>query len=179
VEIREAEKLMARLYKIPEKWWIGGNHEERFLRFIADKAQALGLIPGMDFQTIFGLGEFGFQWKDYGEYINLGKLMVTHGFIVRSHAGYSAKAHFERLGTSVLIGHTHRMGSYFKTTKKGIHVVYENGCLCKLNPEYVQYPDWQQGFSVVHVETNGFFHVQHIPIINRQTFFYGKDKWGR
>jgi UDP-2,3-diacylglucosamine pyrophosphatase LpxH len=179
VEIRQVGELLAHFKDIPEKHFLGGNHEDRFYRHIADKAPALGLIPGLDFQTIFGLGEYGFNWKDYGGSINLGRLSVTHGFLVRTQSAYSAKAHFERTGSSLLIGHTHRFGSYFKTNSGGTHVVYENGCLCRLDPEYVQHPDWQQGFSVVHVDKSGFFHVQHIPIIGRRVFYYGKDRWER
>ena len=72
-----------------------------------------------------------------------------------------------------MIGHTHRLGIYYRRNRGGVHAAYENGCLCSLEPEYAQYPDWQQGFSVVHVDKGGFFNVQQIPIIGRKTFLYG------
>ena len=58
-------------------------------------------------------------------------------------------------------------------------MAYENGCLCRLDPKYVQFPDWQQGFSVVHVDEGGFFNVQQIPILNRRCFFYGGTLVGK
>ena len=58
-----------------------------------------------------------------------------------------------------------------QTLKELIHQ-----CLCRLDPEYAQDPDWQQGFSVVHVEDNGFYHVQQIPILKQSMFFYGREK---
>ena len=177
-EINGAQKLMRSLSGIDEKWWIGGNHENRYPNILNDLAPQLGIIDGLDFQTVFGLGEHGFKWKEYGEYVMLGKLMVTHGDIVRKHSGYSAKAHFDKFGTSVLHGHTHRLGFYAHTNIAGVHGAWENGCLCKLDGlGYTHNPDWQQGFSVVHVDTNGFFHVQLIPIINRKLFYYGKERF--
>jgi len=45
-----------------------------------------------------------------------------------------------------------------KTDVRGPHVAYENFCLCSLQPEWTQNPNWQQGFCTVRVEDNGFFH---------------------
>jgi hypothetical protein len=78
-----------------------------------------------------------------------------------------------------MIGHTHRLGIYYRTNASGTYAAYENGCLCRLDPEYAICPDWQQGFSVIHVEANGYFHVQQIPILRRRTFFYGPHVWGK
>jgi hypothetical protein len=72
------------------------------------------------------------------------------------------------------------MGIYYKRDSRGIHAAYENGCLCKLTPEYAQQPNWQQGFSVVHVdESTGLFNVQQIPILPDSTFFYGNTRIGK
>ena len=76
-----------------------------------------------------------------------------------------------------MIGHTHRLGIYYRTNAKGTHAAYENGCLCRLDPEYVQDPDWQQGLSVVRVGEKGFFNVQQVPIINRNFMMYGNKVW--
>lgn len=173
-EIRLAGELMDALRDVPEKWWLGGNHEDR-LRRLGWRYPALSFM--LDFPNLFKLPEHGFAWKPYGGSINLGKLEVTHGFIVRSASGVSAKAHFDRIGSSVLHGHTHRLGTYYRTNHRGAHVAVENGCLCRLNPEYVQHPDWQQGFSVVHVGPRGFFSVQQIPVLNSREFLYGKERY--
>jgi predicted phosphodiesterase len=182
IEIAHAQRLMKRLSHIKEKWWIGGNHEHRFYNHIQDKAPELGLVPGLDFPTIFGLGEHGFRWKNYGDFLMLGRLMVTHGIIVRGQSAYSAKAHFDKYGTSVIIGHTHRMGWYCHTNVAGAHGAWENGCLCKLDGlgyTNTKFPDWQQGFAVVHVGEKGFFNVQQQIILDRKQFFYGGELWTR
>lgn len=178
-EIREAAGLMYKLAKVTtERWWLGGNHEDRLRRALWKNPQ-FASIHALKFPDLFLLNENGFKWKPYGGVLHLGSLLVTHGSQVLKHSGQTARSHFDKYGTSILIGHTHRLGVYFRTNAKGIHASYENGCLCKLTPEYVQYPDWQQGFSVVHVGEHGFFNVQQIPIINRRGFFYGKEWCGR
>lgn len=181
-EIRLSGRLMDRLKRIDRRIWIGGNHEDRLRRLVwkspsllrsVDKASREKLVNLLDFPEMFGLGEYGFEWRPYGGYEMLGKLMVTHGSMVSKHSGQSGRAHLDKYGTSVLIGHTHRGGIFYKRDVHGVHAAYENFCLCKLNPEYAQHPNWQNGFSVVHVSSNGLFNVQQIPILPGNQFFYG------
>ena len=174
-EVDEAGALMMQLTG-HERIWLGGNHEDRLRRYLWDHPEIAGL-EALTFEALFNVKKYGFTFYPYGKQWMLGKLMVTHGFMVRSHSGVSAKAHFERLGTSVLIGHTHRLGIYYKTNVRGQHAAYENGCLCRLDPEYVQSPDWQQGFSVVTVGDGGYFAVQQIPILNRRYLLYGRERY--
>lgn len=160
---------------IKDRIWLGGNHEDRFRRYIWKNAKALGMDADITLAQLFETPKYGFEYKKYGAVYKLGKLDVTHGTIVRQHSGWSAKAHYDKRGGSVLVGHTHRLGVYYRTNAKGVHAAYENGCLCRLNPEYVQDPDWQQGFAVVCVGTNGYFSVQQVPVIERNRIHYGKN----
>jgi len=176
-EIQQAGELQQRQGKyVKEKVWVGGNHEHRLQRYLWDHAAALQLDPKVEFERLFRTREHGFVYLPYGETVELGSLTVTHGSLVRKWSGQSAKAHFEKYGASIMIGHTHRLGVFYKRDIRGVHGAWENGCLCRLDPEYDQHPDWQQGFSVVHVHDDGSFNVQQIPIINREFFFYGSDK---
>ena len=176
-EIDGARKLMKDLVGsgAKEKYWLGGNHEDRLRRYIWRVAPALQLEI-MDVPTLFGLAEFGFVWKPYGRKVRLGKLIVTHGTVVRQHSAYSAKAMFEKYGNSVMFGHTHRLGTYYRSDDNGTHVAVENGCLCRLDPGYTIDPNWQQGFSVVHVGAGGLFNVQQIPILKGKFFFWGGER---
>ena len=175
-ERKATQEYMKRVrsYKfIKTRDWLGGNHEDRFRRYIWQNAKALGLDADITLAELFEVEKYGFKYQPYGAILQLGKLDVTHGTIVRQHSGWSAKAHYDKRGGSVLIGHTHRMGIYYRTNAKGVHAAYENGCLCKMDPEYVQDPDWQQGFSVVHVGTDGYFNVQQIPVVGGNRIHYG------
>lgn len=168
-EIRFGHKLMEKLEWVESKWWIEGNHEDRVRRL----AWKRGLGAAVNFPSLFGLGTHGFQHHPYGGHIDLGKLMVTHGSMICKYAGATALAHIIKYGVSVVIGHTHRLAKVHHTDRNGPHVGIENGCLCMLNPTWVQHPDWQQGFSVVTVRPDGGFHPDIIPIIKRRSIYYG------
>ena len=179
-EMMKAQELMEEFSFIPLRWWLGGNHEARWANLIADRVPELGVIAKLSFPEVFGLAQYGFKWKEYGEYVKLGKLTVTHGNIVRKHSAYTAKAHFDKYGTSVLHGHTHRLGSYFHTNLGGAHGAWENGCLCTLDGlGYTKHPDWQQGFAVVHVGEGGVFNVQQPVVLERRKLWYGRELWER
>ena len=98
-------------------------------------------------------------------------LLVMHGDMVRSEAGYTAKASREKWMNSVLVNHTHRMGLAPKTItaiqgKPTSYVRgYENGCLCKLEVPYGRALNWQQGFGIVG-EGAGSFSVEQVFIDN-------------
>ena len=170
-EIAEAGQLMSAFKYAKERWWLGGNHEDRWRRIQWQFPNLEGALQHYD--VAFHMADYGFQWKPYGGVLHLGKLFVTHGALVSKHSAQTARFTYEKYGNSVLVGHTHRLGVFYRTNAKGIHAAYENGCVCRLTPEYVQCPDWQQGFSVVHVEDGGWFNVQQIPILKRSRFFYG------
>jgi hypothetical protein len=179
-EATQTRTYMARISKvksIKRKDWLWGNHEDRLRRYMWQHAGRLQLGIEDTFESIFACKDYGFNSYPYGAVVALGSLDITHGNVVRQHSGWSAKAHFDKRGGSVLIGHTHRMGSYYRTNAKGVHVSFENGCLCSLTPEWVQDPDWQQGWSVVKVAPNGSFLVQQVPVINRQRIMYGNMEW--
>jgi len=175
-ELRGAWRLMDALAPATkERVFIEGNHEDRFRRYSWSRIPELvgaGAMPAL--ADVLRLEEHGFTHKPYGGSIRLGKLLVTHGFLVAQDSGVSAKRHFMRLGTSVLIGHTHRAGIFHRTNQAGDQAAYENGCLCRLDGlGYAQFPDWQQAFSVVDVFPGGMFNVNLIRILARRAFIYG------
>jgi predicted phosphodiesterase len=175
-EVRGAGKLMGAIAPYTSsRVWIGGNHEDRLRRYEWKRLPELAEHPDLGFESLFKLSDYGFDWQPYGSFYNLGKLMVTHGSLVSKHSAISAKNHFDKYGTSVLVGHTHRLGVYYKRNVRGVHGAWENGCLCRLDPEYVQHPDWQQGFSVVNVWPGGRYAVQQIPILPGPSFMYGGE----
>lgn len=185
LEIVECARLMDTFGPLAtRRVWLGGNHEFRLDRYLAANAKELGRRYS-SFDQFYDLKDHGFEWiaytgrdKDFVPGVfNLGKLTVTHGFLIGAYSGLAAKKHFDRLGTSVLHGHTHRLGVYYKTNLKGVHGAWENGCLCITTPEYAMFPDWQHGLSVVTYEEDGFFSVQQLPIIDRRLIQYGKERY--
>lgn len=181
-----AQKFMEAIAAVPQKIWLGGNHEERWALQIARENERGGLSPislaliasrkdQLDisdvhgsFARIYQLADYGITYYPYSHRLYLAErnLVVTHGKYVSRHSGQSAKRTFEWLGRSCIVGHTHRLGNHLVTQDDRTHGAWENGCLCQLEPEYDDTPNWQQGFSVVKV--NGpEFHVIQVPIIRR------------
>lgn len=178
-------ELMGCLRYIPHKIWLGGNHEHRWQKVLWGRVgpKALYLIkehekavghpisvgdPLNSFKTLYDVAQYGFSYYPWGHrlYLAEGNLIVTHGQYVSKHSGYSAKRHYEWLGKSCIIGHTHRQGTYRITTDGKEHGAWENGCLCQLEPEYAVAPNWQQGFSIVKID-GSLFHVVQVPIVRR------------
>lgn len=172
--------------------YIFGNHEYRLYRFLMEKAPELyGLTRAgadqkrkqilsveyllrfdeLNIESVFSGGrESHVQWGDY--------LVLGHFNKVMKHSGYTAKALVDEKSFSLIQSHTHRMGTYYKTTFNTYQFVgHENGCLCSLTPEYVEYPNWQQGFSIVHKKKMGDrFHIQPVPIVDHK-FFWGETEY--
>ena len=84
-EIEEATKLMQRFNGVREKWWLGGNHEDRWRRVQWQFPALQGMLK--DLPEALHLKDHGFQWKPYGGVLHLGKLFVTHGSMVSRHSG--------------------------------------------------------------------------------------------
>ena len=156
---------------------IDGNHEDRLRRYLWGNSRALSSLRCLRVENLFELKEYGIEHIPYekGLLVN-GVFVVTHGDLIRAHAGYTAKGMLDKHGGCGMCGHTHRWGSSPKTNRFGIYGWWENGCLSSLDPDWVQNPNWQQAFSVI-LFTKGRFWVQQIQIINRR-FMYGNKVYG-
>ena len=109
---------------MPQKTFLAGNHEDRLRRLLWRKPPELGLLPQLQFEQLFGLDHY--EFVEYKEVKRLDRLVVTHGELVRSSSGASARAHLEKYGESVLINHTHRMGAFYKPTFRTALVIFRN-----------------------------------------------------
>ncbi len=154
-----------------------GNHEDRLRKYLWSKASALASLRCLRIEELMGLKDNGVECieKDEGVLFN-DNFLVTHAEIIRAHSGWTAKGMSDKHGGSGIHGHSHRLGSYYKTNRSGMYGWWENGCLCDMCPDYMVHPNWQQGFSVVTF-THGRFWVEQMPIINRK-FLYGGKVWG-
>ena len=154
-----------------------GNHEDRLRRHLWSKDPALSSLDCLTVEGLYKLEDSGVECVDYGEGVLINKVLwVTHGDMIRAHSAYTAKGMSDKHGKSGICGHTHRLGSYYKRDRFGVYGWWENGCLCDLNPDWVQHPNWQQGFSLVHFTKDRFW-IEQMQIINRK-FMYGGKVYG-
>ncbi|HMA77826.1 MAG TPA: metallophosphoesterase family protein, partial [Candidatus Paceibacterota bacterium] len=150
-----------------------GNHEDRLRRYLWSDASELEGLDGLTVQDQLCVDKFDINYHEDG--VEEGKLFVYHGSVVHKHAGYSARAEFEKNGRSGMSGHTHRDGKYTQRTRGGHFVWFENFCLCDLDAEYIDgVANWSQGWSVI-TSINGRQYVEQIPVINHRYIYKGKE----
>lgn len=149
--------------------FIEGNHEDRRRRWLWRHPEIEGLRV-LEPRLLYGLDELGITIPVDNEFV-VGDTLFWHGKRVSKHSAYTAKGELEDLSyvMNSFTGHTHRMGIYYKTTRRGLVYSVEGGCLCDLHPEYVSHPNWQQGVTLAWVgnEITTFEQVPFFRIGNR------------
>lgn len=156
-----------------------GNHLLRLKKFIWANAGQLDSIRSLDLKYLLNCDKLKITTIESEEgYITIGKLVFTHGTVISQDSGMTARRNIQKYGLSVICGHTHRLGSIYKTDLRGIVGGWENGCLCELSliKEWGrEIANWQNGFSIIDYHDD-LFRVQQIPIIKGRMIF-GKDMW--
>lgn len=152
-EIDTFYKMMKHLMKhLPntEIHYVLGNHENRLEKLVLDNPGLFGL-EALEPRKLFRLEELGIYYHKTKVKIN--GFTYYHGDIARKDASYTAKAEYmDHKMQDGVSGHTHRLGSYYSTYEQKASAWFENGCLCKIEPDYINDPDkanWQHGFTVV------------------------------
>lgn len=167
--------------------YLEGNHERRFARYVGSRAPALLEVKDVSVDTLLNIKDYNidfFPSTDRGISIDLGKILVGHWSRVSKHSAYTAKLILDDYGKSHIQGHTHRLGTHFRTLADRTLVGYEGGCLCLLKVKYMEFPNWQHGFHTITIAPDGIFQVQQIPIISshdkqRMTAIFGDQIFER
>jgi predicted MPP superfamily phosphohydrolase len=148
--------------------YIFGNHEYRHDHFITKNAVQLYGLPGMTLAEQLGLAENNIECIYSGNKESSflwGKLLIGHFDMVNQHSGYTAKNVLDRKGISAIQAHSHRGGSSFRRLWDRDIVAHESFCLCDRDPCYVDHPNWQLGFLVIHKDRQSdHFFIEPHPI---------------
>lgn len=152
-----------------------GNHEHRMVAY-KRKNPEIASLTALTIPSLLSLDEFGMEYQGYQGQLKHGNFIIEHGDRVSQHSATTAKNMFANRFMSGISGHTHRMGAYHITSITGTYTWYENGCLCKQTPEYMNsLPNWQTGFSVgYYLKGQERMVVDQIPIRNQSLFYQGK-----
>lgn len=131
--------------------FVAGNHEDRLSRQLMRNPNFKGLIrpwwESLEFDRIFGSGNWHYVPYTQGMIEMPGPLIVTHGYRVSSHSAYAAKLHVDAGGVSVIHGHTHRLGIFHKTLYDRQVIGIENGSGCGIQSYNPGFVNQQVGFS--------------------------------
>ena len=163
-EIDMANKFFSQLRKrhSGRMIFIGGNHDADRLERYLKKHPELYSLNVLKIDRILNLNEYNIEF--YRDEFRLGTLKVIHGDIVRKFSGYTARAELEKHDCSGISGHVHRLAIYYKRTPTRDLMWAESGCLCDLNPEYIDCPSWTQGFLYGIIDKDSFS-IAPLPII--------------
>lgn len=161
------------------KQMIKGNHEERMDKWLQSKAPGLIGLDQLELPRLLDLYHHGWEPRLYDS-ISLcrGVFHATHGSIIRSDAGASAKAEMLRFMSSGISGHTHRAAQFFHRSQTGLMTWVECGHLSMNPPNWkTQVQNWQQAMAFGEFEYDGSsFEVHLIPFtLNYKARIEGKE----
>lgn len=184
-EVEAFQKFLHELHRIGDAWNIevletNANHsgngvEGRWHRYLSSRAPELYKHPLADkllsYETWFYPEWSNIRLVDHHLLAN--DLLVIHGDIVRKGGGNSARGMGEKWQSSVMHGHTHRLGQSVQripaigNRPEQVRRMFEIGCLCSLKPSYVTAPDWANGFAIItHDPSDNGYGVELVSIVN-------------
>lgn len=156
--------------KIPI-YWIDGNHEHRLERYLAVKAPELLDTEEFRIDVLLRMAEFGITYLGFRTKCYFGKLLVEHGDRLRGTGGVNpARTARMKYKRAVLVNHFHKLSvDSGKQYDGDVTTCWSNGCLCELEPEYMEVNEHVHG--VCHVIMDGDnYRVQQYQIIEGKVY---------
>jgi len=177
-DLDDTKDILAELRKVSPNsiiTYLEGNHEERLVRYCWTHP-AIANLKALTLPTLLDLDKLNITYNGHLDQIVYNDFAIEHGDIIRQESAYTAKAQMDRRGISGITGHSHRLGTYYKTNMGGDAIWLENGCLCSRKPTYTHLPNWQQGFSVMHMNnTTGRFSLEQVVITGGKALYGGRE----
>lgn len=152
-------------------YWIDGNHEYRLERYLAVKAPELLDTSEFQIASLLRMAEYGITYLGFRTKCYFGKLLVEHGDRLKGTGGVNpartARLKYKR---SVLVNHFHKLSvDSGKQYDGDVMTCWSNGCLCELEPEYMEVNEHVHG--VCHVQMDGDnYRVRQYQIIDGKVF---------
>jgi len=152
-------------------YYITGNHEARLERYLRVKAPELLDIAEFRIDVLLKLGEKGIHYLEHGTKCYFGKLLVEHGDKMKGSGGVNpARSLFAKLKRHAICGHFHRTSEATEKVYDGdVVVTYSTGCLCELEPRYMEVNNHNHGFAIVDMDGENFA-VSNKKIVNGKVY---------
>lgn len=161
-----------------KKQFVPGNHEARLKKYLWRHPEIASL--GKEFLNIpqlLQLKEYNIEYAPKG--ITYHGIYLAHGHRLSKYSAYSAKLAMDDNTCNLIQGHSHRGGTHYKTVwqrgKPKQHVAHEAFCMCSLNPEYIDRPNWQQGWIVIYADPkSSYFQIEPVCVVDYKFQFNGR-----
>ncbi len=173
ITVKLLTKLRKHFPKIPITM-LSSNHDARLKKYLWSDAPGLSSLRSLTVPGQLKLDTNEIGYKAY--YFFRKVVLFKHGDYMRQHSAYTARAELSKEGVSGCSGHTHRLGVYWHSDRINKSVWVENGCLCKLTPEWIKGPvNWQQGLGIfTFKDGKKHFYPGYVQIINNEILYGDK-----
>lgn len=159
-----------------------GNHDIRVFVY-ADKKMP-DILEHLTPEALWDFKNLGIDYIHYNDVPKhrFGDIHVHHGVAISKHSGESVKADIDTFGVSIVRGHSHRMGAYFKTyelrneTLRGYEIGH-NTDITSSGMAYTNSKNWQPGFAIAHIENGVYPHIQLVHVSPDYTCFVDGKKF--
>jgi hypothetical protein len=149
-----------------------GNHDQRFVRKLAEGAGEFEGVPGFDIRDHFPGWEFCYRYT-----VNPGKDGMTdfvHNWAGGIHAAYN---NVLRSGCNYVTGHTHRLMDRPWSDRTGRRYGIETGTLIEIDGPQSYYvggrpTDWGPGFPVLTFRNGRLMRPEYVDVIGKNLFTF-------
>jgi predicted phosphodiesterase len=135
-------------------YYIPGNHENRFERYLRLKASELLDVDEFRLDVLLRVAESRVEYIPFRTKLVFGDFLIEHGDKIPGAGGVvPARTAIMRLKTNCIINHFHKTSqSSQRVYGAGDSVSirgYSLGCLCELAPDYMEINEWNHGFAIM------------------------------
>lgn len=166
-------KELLRYFKseFDDVYWIEGNHDFWFKRFLMEKAPILFGDSYFHLEERLQLNDIGVKFIDQRFLVKAGKLNIHHGHLTfRGGGGYAnaARMLYMKTKSNMICGHVHVESSHTEPDiDDTIATTFTVGCMCTLRPDYQPFGGKAcHGFAHIKVHANRNFSVKNLRIYN-------------
>ena len=135
-------------------YYITGNHENRFERYLRIKASELLDMDEFRLDVILQVAAYKIEFIPFRSKVVFGDYTIEHGDKIPGAGGVvPARTLLMRLKSNSIVNHFHKSSEssqrvYGPGEPTSIKA-YSLGCMCDLAPEYMEINEWNHGFAIL------------------------------
>jgi predicted phosphodiesterase len=162
-EVEDGKKMLGFINEFLEPdvfIWKLGNHEERYYRYLFDRAPELYGIEELEWENIFALDDHGVQLVGEQRPVVVDEsLYVIHGHEFSKNMlspVNPARGVFLRGHACAVVAHSHIPSNHSEPDFGGqVTSCWSIGCGCNLHPKYRRMNRWMHGHGILNVDEQG------------------------
>ena len=145
-----------------------GNHEERYQRFLYQKAKELVGVEEFELENMIKARAEGIEIIKDKRVVNIGKLPFIHGHETGRgvfNPVNAARGLMLRAKHSAVKGDCHNTSEHATKDINGkFMTTWSVGCLCGLTPQWLPINEWNHGFAIIDIAEDGEYQFRNYRI---------------